>query len=648
MSMNNNYNREVANLAQTYAWGLSAPIDSLIDFAHETSLSPLYAVGSGGSLTSASIASLLHESFFGVMSKALTPLQLVSLGKLNSISNVLILSASGKNADINAAFHFAVSAGARQILSICMRTDSALGNLTKRYRHAQIIDFNLPTGKDGFLATNSLLATATLLIRAYTEASTNSKPILPEKLFSSQAIYAELTENIQQLLPKRTWIVLYGGWGLPAAVDIESKFNEVALKNVQLTDYRNFGHGRHHWIAKRGLETGIVALITPGEKALAQKTLSFIPSSIPVLPIVTDQNGPTGGLDLLVKILHLVDILGDAQGIDPGKPGVPEFGRRLYHLRLPLSNFKSRPSNKIARLEEAAILKKCKRDSLEEMDSEELKFWNQAYHRFVKRLQATSFGAIVFDFDGTLCDPFDRFSGLADDVGYELVRLLETGIYLGIATGRGKSVRIALKQYIPKKFWDKVLIGYYNGAEIAPLDDENAPDKQALLHPSLEALLSILKKYNHLIPNVSMDIRPNQISLQPLQRRHWNIVRASIIDAVKEADLLDVQVMESSHSIDLVAPGISKRSLVTTIQAYLEMQQRAINILCFGDKGEWPGNDYELLYTPYSISVDTVTAHPERCWNLSLPEHRGVQALLIHLRNIDVFDTKQVVRIKVR
>ena len=51
----------------------------------------------------------------------------------------------------------------------------------------------------------------------------------------------------------------------------------------------------------------------------------------------------------------------------------------------------------------------------------------------------------------------------------ELIRLLDVGIHLGIATGRGKSVREALQASLPETLWPLVFVGYYNGAEVAAL-----------------------------------------------------------------------------------------------------------------------------------------------------------------------------------
>ena len=43
--------------------------------------------------------------------------------------------------------------------------------------------------------------------------------------------------------------------------DLESKFTEAALGHLQIADYRNFAHGRHHWLAKRSETSAILAFI---------------------------------------------------------------------------------------------------------------------------------------------------------------------------------------------------------------------------------------------------------------------------------------------------------------------------------------------------------------------------------------------------
>ena len=80
----------------------------------------------------------------------------------------------------------------------------------------------------------------------------------------------------------------------------------------------------------------------------------------------------------------------------------------------------------------------------------------------------------------------------------------------------------------------------------------------------------------------------------------------------------------------MLSKGVSKLNLLEEI----ENESENTKILCVGDKGLWPGNDFELLNTPYSLSVDEVTKDPETCWNLSPIGHKGEQAVIDYLNSL--------------
>lgn len=642
--MADKYRKELSNLSKTYQWSLTASIESVRSFTEATRTLPLFTVGSGGALTAAHMAALLHQSV-GTMAKAVTPLEFTTLSKLIPNHSVLIFSAGGRNSDILAAFRQAAVSESRQVLALCMRTNSPLTTLSSKFRYAQLLEFDLPCGKDGFLATNSLLAFVTILTRAYSKSWVSADCDLPETLSSSEIIYGELTTPAQALLEKQTLVVLFGGWGLPAAVDTESKFVEAGLKNIQMADYRNFAHGRHHWLAKHKDETGVVALITPDEKELAKKTIQLLPDDIPVLQIETSKRGPVGGLDLLVKVLHLVYLAGDVQGIDPGKPGVPAFGRRIYHLRNPSYNPKADTLAGISPKEKMAIIRKSKL-SFAEMSAEDIEYWRMAYREYLQRIRRASFGAIVFDYDGTLCDPMERYDGLHPEISELLTRLLRAGICIGVATGRGKSVRVACQQALPEEYWTQVLVGYYNGADIGTLADTNQPDKVSPLNITLQRLKQLLDNHKQFNRVARYECRPKQISVEPVSLAWWKIAHSILLDIVNKTDAPGIQIVESSHSIDVIAPGVSKRNLVDTCTQAAKQGGMALNVLCIGDRGEWPGNDYSLLSTPYSLSVDTVSPDPASCWNLSESGHRSIQATLEYLKCMDV--SKGTLRLKLK
>ena len=63
-------------------------------------------------------------------------------------------------------------------------------------------------------------------------------------------------------------------------MDVESRLTEAGLLPVQPADFRNFAHGRHHWLARHGKTTSVLAF-SEQESKIAKRTLDLIPSDIP-------------------------------------------------------------------------------------------------------------------------------------------------------------------------------------------------------------------------------------------------------------------------------------------------------------------------------------------------------------------------------
>ena len=113
----------------------------------------------------------------------------------------------------------------------------------------------------------------------------------------------------------------------------ESRFTEAALGSVQIADYRNFAHGRHHWLAKRSTETGVLALISPVFANLAHDTLAEVPTNVPIERWEFSEESPAIALVGLQRSLELTGIAAARLGYDAGRPGVPEFGHHIYDLK---------------------------------------------------------------------------------------------------------------------------------------------------------------------------------------------------------------------------------------------------------------------------------------------------------------------------
>lgn len=475
------YAAEISELPRTFAWAMARDITTLRQAVRTSGLYPLLAIGSGGSLTAAHALAALHRKRTSRLAAVATPLEAVADPLEKSVAT-WIISAGGRNADILAAFRALVAREARQLCVLCGREGSSLTELARGHAHVDAIVFEPPSGKDGFLATNSLLAFVILLSRAYKEEygeyDADGKSLLDavEPVLSpASELVSGWRAEIERLWCRETILVLYGAEGRIGAIDLESKFAEAALGNLQIADYRNFAHGRHHWLAKRGTSSAVLALVAPGDRDLSERTLRLIPRDVPTARIFLQGPNEAVSITSLLAALHITGWAGKARGIDPGRPGVPEFGRRLYNLPF----LKRRPQMAIPRVpdEDAVAIERRAGLSVARLDQRgALAQWRTALTSFRKRLTHARFAGVVLDYDGTLVDPPDRFFPPKRPVIDELSRLMEDGVYVAIATGRGASVRRDLQKSLPRSLWSRLLVGYYNGAEVAGLDDDSVPN----------------------------------------------------------------------------------------------------------------------------------------------------------------------------
>jgi len=229
---------------------------------------PLLCVGSGGSFSACHYASLVYENNYHTIAKAFTPLDFFYSSDIIYKSKVLFISASGKNTDIRFALNKAINSNALLLANISTRPENPLKEVLKQIDNSYTANYDLPVGKDGFLATNSLITFFVILYKAITRQEVNIKELScfnKETYINVYEIYANSIKD------RFNTTVLYGGWGQPVANDIESKLIEAALGTVQLADYRNFGHGRHHWFDKQKTTSSIIAIITPREKKLLKR-----------------------------------------------------------------------------------------------------------------------------------------------------------------------------------------------------------------------------------------------------------------------------------------------------------------------------------------------------------------------------------------
>lgn len=601
------FSKELSKLPETIAWANALDISPIQNFFSGAVGRTLITIGAGGSFTNAELARMLFEANGG-LAISHTPQSFIQNSSYLRDSDVLIYTASGNNKDIIGVFNSAVRREARNVFVICGSSRSKIRKIVETASRARIFTMPLPTGRDGYLATNSLIAFAAVTSKGFGhEVSGLALP-------STIELEAQLSKSLQA---PNFYIGLYGDWARPPAFDFESKFSEAGLAGVMAVDYRNFAHGRHNWLDKRGDSTTVIAFLTPESAALAEKTLALLPKSISIVRIATPHNGPLGALDLTLKVFQLTEIIGKRRGIDPGRPGVPQYGRKIYHVG-PASLLKPK-SNLRDSIRLAAGERKLAARGNSGNKSDQ-KCVQQAAVEYARKLEAVEFGAVVLDFDGTVANPGIGEGALGAKVTTFLKALITKRIPVFFATGRGDSIHKIIEATFSKKLWGNIHVSYYNGAKTLCFVDRNALSHDTLPSDSLlEESLDSLNSDDQIARIASISRKPYQISLKANKGTSSVVMINLVGDLVARVSRGALRVVQSSHSIDIIPIATSKRSCLVHAQQYVA---KNLEVLTIGDRGAFPGNDFDLLAHPYSLSVDTVSTDLNSCWNF-LP--RGCQ-----------------------
>ena len=574
-------------------------------------------VGSGGSVTAADFIVRLHHSFARLPALVLTPYEFI-LRSGDELSAVLLLSAGGGNPDIVNAARHASEAAYPAVASIIGRARSPLATQLSQFRHAQSLELELPVSEDP-LGANSLLATVTLLSRAYSSVFTSDLEKVEPPTLSKEIEGPALDSAV--------FCVLAAGWTTPAALHLTSESNEAGLGIATVTDYRNFAHGGHHVLARRGDESTVVAFIDPDCRDIATATLDLLPGNVRTVRIETEKRESSAAIELLMLSMELVErITAQAQG-DRGQRPVTAFGKNLYQLDIS----KHHRSNKVHRSDriDLWIQRKVGGAVWARAGEDDRNAWRGEYEKWASLQRVTNVGGIVFDYDGTICEIDERYSGPGTAIAAALTGILERGIPLGVASGRGRSVVKALQAVLPETHWKNVTVGPYNGGLLTSLAD---PYPTNLRSTELMSETGKILKASPLITalaNISYS-GPHQVTLVEKKPFPPGVLRRMVVEILAERDILEsVSVQSSGLAVDIIENGASKRRVVDHLARQLGDSSQAV--FSIGDQGAFGGNDFTLLADSHSLSVYRVSARFDQCWNLARPGRRGSVAFIDYL-----------------
>lgn len=336
------FENKIKQFPKILEWAERQDVAGLRHFLLDDEICSRLYVASGGSFSAAVYAEQLSADK-GIMSHALTPLLYTGSGFASIAAKTLLISASGYNNDILRAYANACGTKKQEVGAVALTSKGRLQTLLQEKGSGNLFCFDIPTGRDGFLSSASVLAFYTLLYRAFghdnlSRVSTDISDEEQEEIdgfvnLLKRISLDELTEHeafLHKLEGVDSFFILYSATSYPVALDIESKFSEGAVGNTQLADYRNFAHGRFNWFTQRPGQTGLICLQTPDDMAMSEEILSMVPGHVPALRLRTRHSNQLAAIDLLIKEHYLCSALGQRWGLDLSRPVVPEYGRILH------------------------------------------------------------------------------------------------------------------------------------------------------------------------------------------------------------------------------------------------------------------------------------------------------------------------------
>lgn len=582
-------------------------------------------VGSGGSYSAALVVSLFRELVHHSPTSAVTPLEFDAM--LRRLSpRALLLSAEGKNRDVLAAAHAAQSADLSSA-ALTLTTANPLLDFAAAHASLRAFAFQMDWGKDGYLATNSLLATSVLAYRAFfgeKDCMSQLGPLFHPARLAARRDHFRSWAGLERAR-RSGLLVLFSAQAKPFAVDLESKFAEAALAHVQVADLRQFAHGRHLQLAAQ-FPMAVILATSAEEAPLATAVAQLLPPTVQQWMIELDgQREQDTAIAGLIDAMFVTDAFAQVAGFDPGQPEVPEFGRAIHAID---SASLLRLSPKVqSRLELAARRKEAPQGLRKRAAKPNVV---AAAADYAEALTRAEIKAIVCDFDGTLCRAENRFDPMAAAHVEQVSLLLRQGMVLAIATGRGNSLYDDLRKSFDPELYSAITVGYYSGSLIARLDE---PFVQPLANTAFLDLWDWLQKsvYHQHCKPLSDLARGGQLSIRLDSIDECTRLLAAVQHWLERNGLRGWRVYSSGHSIDILDAGTSKRKVVTHVASQCGINPNT-EILRLGDAGHESGNDYELLSEGLSLSCERVSVDLSTCWNFGASGRNQVDVTSTYLR----------------
>lgn len=335
--------KRLINLPELFQEADLQDISGLHDFLFQDPGKPMLFIGNGGMLDH--FAGHLYEMNSGI-ARCITPLELASMSdETIKGCRCLLLSAGGGNMDIQYA--------AKRLLEInpentaCYTNRLGEKSAFKRFDPSRVFLFQTQRFEESFISVESKFFRDALMFRAFT--GNNASDI---RIDTSASYQYQLNNSAATLTPLRRikhFVALFSDYGGPAAHDVEGVLVETGIASVQVSDYRNYCHGRflfvgnhtRHTTKKHTLtesDVAVILFITPRNKGLVKDIREkALAKETPVVLIETEYNDARAILDLLIKSnFFLADYEEKGLGINPCDP--ENYNANEIDKRIPKNN----------------------------------------------------------------------------------------------------------------------------------------------------------------------------------------------------------------------------------------------------------------------------------------------------------------------
>jgi len=297
---------------------------------------PSIFIGSGGSLSASAFGEQLVLRMIGRTAMALPPFEFEGLKSLREDTNVWLLSYGGSNPDIMGA---AMNVAKLGITNCIVLTGARTSELTKFAEDNSWHTIFLRAEERGFVSTMGMLTMMSALTGIFGPEKeieeigeffneSNLRRILKSADRTSMEIATRFSDRIDS-----THIIALGsGWGWPALVDFESKIVEGGVCTIEISEIKNFTHGRYINALSHRQNRHFILFSSPLEDELVfffdKKLKRYFPQRLDVLR--TDLPDVRGALDLVIQSMLLAFRLGEKTARNLLKPKYPPEARGLY------------------------------------------------------------------------------------------------------------------------------------------------------------------------------------------------------------------------------------------------------------------------------------------------------------------------------